>query len=1248
LNPDVDIRLLGHIKSAVENATVPAYRAIDVAGKTTLVKARSDAPPVTWVNYNSLFRGGVLDSLQEKGLVEFYRGIVNKEQIDSLAIELVRNVGEKAGQTLPENIARRESAVKTLDTMHEMHINAVKRLWVFASSGQAAIQARILAANRLAILDPTNEFAIPFLLEEAKSTDSAQTAVLAIEALHELGMATDEHVARLESIASENIYADRISLAAAEVLVRMERGIQTASVVLNRILKTSRLKTEQIQAGLALVSIGNAEAAESLVGLMEQTLDQNKIYMLVSASDEMLKHKLNEREAKAFLIKTQGTKDAGKSIRALAHKALWQLDKEHDMLEASMIDLLREETDYPMENVETIGVMVELGIENVEFRHKNKDITAMDFLTPLLVSADIQTRMEAAKVLMKADPGNPKAVATLKTIIMDIGTHEIFRVTASRIYTDLAEENEKAIEALTQIAGKQIIPKKIETLVDTTEVTETVEFAKALGQLNKVIQNGEPLRLIPGFNLGSIGYKWGQEVKASYILAMMGAQTPEEKVALARKFGIDEADQVAELLVGAGTIDLGEEYMQLPVAVLSLFADEVFGKEHVAQIGTENGITAKVLTSGKPLSVQLHSFDEMIVPLEDGTAYIGLKQDVTAEDFMEACKKGKALGDYLQRVDIKAGVPILVPAYTPHAYGVVEVYEAKAVTPEEDKGKIVNGVFIPGTISFFDRLKFLGEDENWDNLDMTADELLERNPGRAKKDVLTMNEEQLAQTLTALKIAENRGLLKKIDIETLKFQPVQVVEEKGVSFEIVGATDRFLVAKYELASGFSMDAPAFLKGRQHPLLVASGTVQITTESGLGMKATAGQTISPIALGKSYSIEAIDGPAVVFTQVKPLEGMESGVVAQVAGQSKVKHTVILDGVKEGPEAESAAAQMSLSDASQVMLTDSGATFERVRVLEDQPYTLDVLQGREYAAFVFESGEAVTVLEDGKPASTLEKGVPVILPIKGDISLSGTGVVKVMYPQSKDEEPVFAVLKGIKSLIDQGTLQAKFKEDGKKGLQIMMTTDLASAIYKKGSKGDAGHRRNEEEFLAEESLLSKHLGIDVRITTGRTWEQVLAKRDENYRQVAWSTDGEMKDEVSKGAANQPVLSALSSLPLVPIASSIIRDLESGEGWFYSRELEGLSLMLACTDKVDIAEKTSAAEELLTVINTMISSPLESIDDLRDLLPLDETDWQDDVRIAERINNIIQNILITLPARRFDPREELHKRRQVLWSA
>lgn len=383
----------------------------------------------------------------------------------------------------------------------------------------------------------------------------------------------------------------------------------------------------------------------------------------------------------------------------------------------------------------------------------------------------------------------------------------------------------------------------------------------------KNIKEGKPIEFYPEFRTGKDNYIWGEDVKKSFILELMGAETEAEKIALAEKYGINAKDVVSERWITAGAIKVGREYTHFPGA-LALLGKEVFGIQHFAQFGPESGITAKILTSARPLSMQIHEFPEMIIPLEDGYAYMGLSRNVTQEEFISALEKGDE--SIFNKIEVKKDQPLIVPAGMPHAYGVVKVYEIKGVNAAKDKA---------GTISFYDRLRL---DKKQKQLVLqilkeakspqkAVDKLVEEELVRDKKDVLTLPDERVEEIARRI---DGYGYLKKADLKTIKVTPTLASDttEEGAQFEIMGKTDKFIAGRYTINSGKSIKCNKLLEGRAHSIFVTKGKVEIINEQdkGIDQVIKGGERMIPVTTGK-YKLKSIgEEQAIIYTQVKPLE------------------------------------------------------------------------------------------------------------------------------------------------------------------------------------------------------------------------------------------------------------------------------------------------------------------------------------------------------------------------------------------
>ncbi len=386
----------------------------------------------------------------------------------------------------------------------------------------------------------------------------------------------------------------------------------------------------------------------------------------------------------------------------------------------------------------------------------------------------------------------------------------------------------------------------------------TMEKArKAFEAFEEARREDKPIKRVASFNTGRQGYTWGQPVITNFILELMGAKTEAAKIELAAKFGIPEKEVIGELLIGAGAVDMGTGYYLPP------------------QILGETEITAKVLTSARPLSVQIHEFPEMIIALEDGYAYMGLSRNLTEEEFIEALKKGDET--IFNKIEVKKGQVIIVPVGMPHAYGVVRVYEVKAVNAAQDKA---------GTISFYDRLGKAG----------TPQELIERGLVRPGKDVLTLPEARVKEI--ARKIYDY-GYLEKADLQKTLFTPVSAVSSElqtGKSdFEIMGINEGFVSERYTISESGFIEADKLIQRVEHSLFVTEGSVEIRDEKGKKIdEIKQGEELTMPASAGRYMLVALGGPAVVYTQYKPLETEQvviAGFEAIKANLAKIQNTKV---------------------------------------------------------------------------------------------------------------------------------------------------------------------------------------------------------------------------------------------------------------------------------------------------------------------------------------------------------------------
>jgi mannose-6-phosphate isomerase class I len=636
--------------------------------------------------------------------------------------------------------------------------------------------------------------------------------------------------------------------------------------------------------------------------------------------------------------------------------------------------------------------------------------------------------------------------------------------------------------------------------------------------------------------------------------------------------------------------------------------------------GQEPEITTKVLASAMPLSVQLHTFAEMIIPLEKGTAWIGVKENVTAEQLIEAAKEGR-IQDVLQEVELETGVPMIVPAYLPHAYGKVRVYEVKAVTPQEDA---------TGTTSFFDRLKYLSPEFeaqlkalNITSLQMTPEQLRQLNPGREKKDVLTMPEATLAETKKRLAEAESSGALNKTNIENLKFTPVIVSapsmkNTEEARLEVMGVAEgRFITVRYTVAENQSIQSGPILSGRKHTLFVSEGEIELNTDQGVTTTLKRGQDITVTPNMQYYTIRSLKGTAVIYTQVPPKKELPATETARLAAQINNNQKSLKAAVSKGRE---------------VILAPNDRTSERLSVTSSAKQDIPQAKEKE-VALSLEDGKAAIVKENGDTVE-LKPGNPIIVPAGMPLSIQSpvVAIVKIAYTESREESASFTSINVTKRNLAAITATGKID---------LLVND---SLYQKD--GDYANS------VAKEQEFWKGLNVDVVLVKYSDELGLSDAADKSIRNGAIPILVGTAENFQKADVSDPKIAKLllkaKILPPIDLAK-----IEGRRGWFFTREIEASAILLAATTVQNIRDHDPIAEDLQKLMQKF-GLPIDDINQLLCTMSFEElqklgSDFLDANGMPSLLAKIelVKRLLITLPAKPFNADDDLHRRREVLWS-
>ena len=790
------------------------------------------------------------------------------------------------------------------------------------------------------------------------------------------------------------------------------------------------------------------------------------------------------------------------------------------------------------------------------------------------------------------------------------------------------------VQAPTQARAQEIVDHRLDYIrplvqAMATPGTEAVrtdsEAGKAIVALDQRIKAGKPVKFVPSFRTGADGYTWGQAVRENVILEIMGAKTVDEKIALAEKYGIPADEVIGERWVAAGEVE-ADTGVSLPQDVLSLWPDQVPG----------SNITAKLLTSGRPLSLQYHRFPEMIIPLADGYAYLGLNRDVTPEEFMDNLRKGDV--SMFNRVELKKGEPVIVPPYMIHAYGLVRVYEVKAVDAAQDKA---------GTISFYDRLRLTPEQQEivaqevaFTPPEAVADKLVAKGLARPGKDVLTLPADTVQAIADEL---QREGSLKKADLSVAAYTPAVQNEVDGAKYEKMGEAPGFVAGRYTIDKAKGISVYSDIEGKQHSIIVTEGAVKLINAEGetVDEVSQGEERMLPANIGK-YSIIATEGPAIVYTQYVPEARREKEFAVQLdAGKPTIPdmpdsvpayvNTGIFgaDGVRDYVEINTAADEMPL--------------------LEGRDHVVAVVAGKvalelnERPVAVFEEGDTFMIKGDeiidtkGRIIPFLETG-PYRLVKEGD----RPATVEVRYPNTPEESIVYMTYMMVKKHME--TIQAG---------QIDLI--LPSEMFIPGGKSTVGSAEWEEDQLRR--YVSDKISVRTYNASAGLTEAAKKSMDKGVVGVLVATESNLKNAREAAKEDDEVRKFLygEKGKLRVLAIPDIDELQ-GRGWFFNREVEGTALLLASVtpEQIKVEGEDNAADDLQRLMAQLIGKSIprqylyymlsrdEISEDILDKLPADLKDdpygW---------LRFLVQNLLLKMPIKPFDATEQLQQRRKVMWS-
>lgn len=327
---------------------------------------------------------------------------------------------------------------------------------------------------------------------------------------------------------------------------------------------------------------------------------------------------------------------------------------------------------------------------------------------------------------------------------------------------------------------------------------------------------------------------------------------------------------------------------------------------------------------------------------------------------------------------------------------------------------------------------------------------------------------------------------------------------------------------------------------------------------------------------------------------------------------------------------------------LILTEDGTTFERVEIATK--HIVDTWLVGKHAMITVERGKVQIKKEDGKILDTVEEGKSISFETLPNIkfeSVKGPAIIKVTYAQTPEERAAFTTIEKIRALMESGAI--------KKGLKVDLITDMRN------------YNNEGEGSIKYETAIWKALGIDLKIiaingSLGLNHARNLKIIEQNRRTgegvipVLVASDRNLK---KVDLSNKQVRDLIKSSRKIPVPEKVLSDLkQQGKGWFFTREIEGTAVILAALNKKNITKRDSIAEDLQSLINQFRygRKPI-TIDNLFLMMPLEDTFNKGQLEnldvIRGQLNRLNEKMLITLPTKPYNAKEDFTRRRQVLWS-
>jgi phosphomannomutase len=344
-------------------------------------------------------------------------------------------------------------------------------------------------------------------------------------------------------------------------------------------------------------------------------------------------------------------------------------------------------------------------------------------------------------------------------------------------------------------------------------------------------------------------------------------------------------------------------------------------------------------------------------------------------------------------------------------------------------------------------------------------------------------------------------------------------------------------------------------------------------------------------------------------------------------------------------------------------DTTNVFERLTVIDSSPM-LPILREREHRLRVVEGGiKVVDATDPEEVIAVASAGQEVDLPGDVDYRILSTeeinAEVDVLYEKTEEEKIVYTTYDTVSKYvftvfnkpIDIIMPKQMFTRSGvgSREMEERLLNEYVEYAYKKAGREDAYQALVKEHhklirvisYNAEESLGLSEAG---RLNIREGAKGILVATETSAKQAEKAAPEGVR-ELLAGQKGGPVQLLTVADVAVGDHGETLKLGQGDKGWFFTREIEYTAAFMTAITKESIDGRQSIAEDFKRLMSQLTGKKI-GWKDLKYFLSYDNLK-QEFTNPLSWLAYMVNNLLLKMPIKPFDPSQELEQRRKVMWS-